>query len=113
MGDRETFMLRLQALIKDVPYEQHDEKFYQNAVYLVFTLAGAHAKVEDHTNIGRTDLEVTTGSYIYIFEFKYNRSAREALAPDPSARLRRAPRHERQEGVSDRSQLLVGCPRTG
>ena len=64
----------------DVPYEQHDEKFYQNAVYLVFTLAGAHAKVEDHTNIGRTDLEVTTGSYIYIFEFKYNRSAREALA---------------------------------
>lgn len=79
-GRPETFMLRLQALIKDVPYEQHDEKFYQNAVYLVFTLAGAHAKVEDHTNIGRTDLEVTTGSYIYIFEFKYNRSAREALA---------------------------------
>lgn len=45
----------------------------------------AHAKVEDYTNIGRTDLEVTTGSYIYIFEFKYNRSAREAWLRSVSA----------------------------
>lgn len=48
-------------------------------VYLVFTLLGADARVEEHNNIGRTDLVVRTADYIYIFEFKYEGNAREAL----------------------------------
>ncbi len=78
-GKPEEFMVRLQTLIKNVPYEQHNEKFYQNVTYLLFTLCGANATVEQHSNLGRTDLEVLNSEYIYIFEFKYNGSAEEAI----------------------------------
>lgn len=53
---------------------------YQNAVYLLFTLLGSDARLEEHSNLGSTDLTVRTKDYIYLFEFKYNRSATEALA---------------------------------
>ncbi|MDE5887579.1 MAG: ATP-binding protein [Muribaculaceae bacterium] len=78
-GKPEQFMRRLQAMVKAVPYEQHSEKFYQNVVYLLFTLVGMDARVEEHTNIGRTDLVVRTKRFIYIFEFKYDGSPEEAL----------------------------------
>ncbi|MDE5795471.1 MAG: ATP-binding protein [Muribaculaceae bacterium] len=79
-GDISAFMKRLQTMIKDIPYEQHSEKLYQNLIYLIFTLAGSEAQMERHTNNGRTDLEIITSAYIYIFEFKYNKSAEEAIA---------------------------------
>ncbi|MDE5807450.1 MAG: ATP-binding protein [Muribaculaceae bacterium] len=78
-GEPEAFMLRLQTMIKAVPYEQHSEKFYQNIVYLLFTLSGADSRVEEHTSKGRADLVVRTERYIYVFEFKYNGSAEEAI----------------------------------
>lgn len=73
-------MLRFQTMLKNIPYEKHDEQLYQNAVYLLFTLLGSDARLEEHSNIGSTDLTVRTKDYIYIFEFKYNRSAAVALA---------------------------------
>ncbi|MDE6297796.1 MAG: ATP-binding protein [Muribaculaceae bacterium] len=79
-GEPEKFMKRMEAMLKDIPYEQHNEALYQNAVYLLFTLMGADARVEEHTNIGRSDLVVRTGKYAYIFEFKYNGSAEKAMA---------------------------------
>ncbi len=78
-GEPEKFMLRLQTMLKNIPYEKHDEQLYQNAVYLLFTLLGTDARMEEHSNLGSTDLTVRTKDYIYLFEFKYNRSAREAL----------------------------------
>ncbi|MDE7442214.1 MAG: ATP-binding protein [Muribaculaceae bacterium] len=78
-GNPEAFMTRLQTMIKAVPYEQHNEKFYQNIVYLLFTLSGADSRVEEHTSKGRADLVVRTERYIYVFEFKYNGSAEEAI----------------------------------
>lgn len=78
-GNPEGFMQRIKAMVKGVPYEQHNEKFYQNIVYILFTLIGADARLEEHTNLGRADLVVRTGKYIYIFEFKYNGSASEAI----------------------------------
>ena len=78
-GKPDGFMLRLQTMIKNVPYEQHDEKFYQNVVYLLFTLLGISARMEEHSNIGRADLTVYTPEIIYIFEFKYNGSPQEAI----------------------------------
>ncbi|MDE5791376.1 MAG: ATP-binding protein [Muribaculaceae bacterium] len=78
-GRPETFMKRLQTMLKSFPYEQHNEKFYQNIVYLLFTLSGVDSRVEEHTNKGRSDLVVRTAGYIYIFEFKYDGSAEEAM----------------------------------
>ncbi len=78
-GKPEAFMIRFQTMIKGIPYEQHNEKFYQNLVYLLFTLSGADSRMEEHTNKGRTDLIVRMEHYVYVFEFKYNGSAEAAL----------------------------------
>ncbi len=78
-GEAERFMLRLKTMLKNIPYEKHDEQLYQNAVYLLFTLLGTDARLEEHSNRGSTDLTVRTKDYIYIFEFKYNLSARAAI----------------------------------
>lgn len=78
-GEPEKFMVRFQTMLKNIPYEKHDEQLYQNAVYLIFTLLGTDSRLEEHTNIGSTDLTVRTKDYIYLFEFKYHRSSRVAI----------------------------------
>lgn len=72
-------MERLRAMVKDIPYEQHDERLYQNLVYLLFTLIGTDARLEEQTNVGRPDIVVRTKGFVYVFEFKFNRSAEEAM----------------------------------
>lgn len=78
-GNPDRFMTRMQTLLKSVPYEQHNEKFYQNLVYLLFVLLGADARVEKHTYKGRIDLIVRMEDFVYLFEFKYDRSVDTAL----------------------------------
>ncbi|MDE6010470.1 MAG: ATP-binding protein [Muribaculaceae bacterium] len=73
------FMERLGTLLKDIPYENHDEKTYQNLVYLLCRLSGTETQLERHSHLGRSDMEVRTRRFIYIFEFKYDGSAQEAM----------------------------------
>ncbi|MDE6027493.1 MAG: PD-(D/E)XK nuclease domain-containing protein, partial [Muribaculaceae bacterium] len=79
-GRPEDFIKRLATLIKDIPYEMHDESVYQSIAYLVCLLSGTEPRAEQHSYRGRSDLEVHTQDYIYIFEFKFNGSAEEAIA---------------------------------
>lgn len=79
-GKPEDFMKRLETLLKDLPYEMHNEGNYQNIVWLICTLCGTDSLPERHSHQGRADLEVKTPDYIYIFEFKYNQSADAAMA---------------------------------
>lgn len=78
-GEPKKFMERIAAMVKSIPYEQHDERLYQNLVYLLFTLLGADSRLEEHTNVGRPDIVVRTDRYVYVFEFKYNGSATAAM----------------------------------
>ncbi len=80
-GDVEAFMNRFQALFADFPYDQVTdcELHYHNVIYLTFVLMGFYVRTEYRTSDGRCDAIVMTDSHIYIFEFKYNRSAEEAL----------------------------------
>ncbi|MDE5869211.1 MAG: ATP-binding protein, partial [Muribaculaceae bacterium] len=78
-GDPESFMKRLGTLLKEIPYEQHEETNYHNITYLLCLLSGTQGESERHSYKGRTDLEVRTPDYIYIFEFKYNDSVEEAM----------------------------------
>jgi len=57
-----------------------NEKYYQTIFFTVFTLVGAMAEAEVSTNIGRVDAIVKTDADIFIFEFKLNGTADEALA---------------------------------
>lgn len=80
-GDVNAFMERLKALIADIPYEQarQSEATYHNVLYLLFTVLGYRTECEHHMSRGRSDLTVMTDRYIYLFEFKYDGTAEEAL----------------------------------
>lgn len=73
------FMERLSTLLKDLPGEDHNESAYRAVTYLMAILCGTPAIAEHHSYKGRSDLEIFAGKYIYIFEFKYNRSVQIAM----------------------------------
>ncbi|MDR0394257.1 MAG: ATP-binding protein [Tannerella sp.] len=81
-GDVNSFLTRLRAFFADFPYELNDrsERHYQVVFYLVFRLMGQFAETEVHSARGRADAVVKTKGYIFVFEFKLNGSAGEALA---------------------------------
>ena len=80
-GDTEAFLNRLRAFFADFPYELNREKEnnYQVVFYLVFKLMGQFTEAEVRSALGRADAVVKTADYIYVFEFKLDGSAQEAL----------------------------------
>ncbi|MDE5791080.1 MAG: ATP-binding protein [Muribaculaceae bacterium] len=78
-GRPEEFMKRLATLLKDLPGEDHCESTYRAITYLISVLCGTRAIAEHHGYKGRSDIEVATEGYVYIFEFKYNKSVDEAM----------------------------------
>ena len=81
-GDIEGFMERLQSFLSACPYElePEQERHFQSVMFILTALCGYHVQIEEHTNKGRMDMTVQTKDYVYIFEFKFNKSAEEALA---------------------------------
>ena len=81
-GDPDAFLTRLRAFFAGIPYELNDrtERHYQTVFYLVFKLMGQFSEVEIRSAKGRADAVVKTADYIYVFEFKLDGSADEALA---------------------------------
>ena len=47
--------------------------------FLVFTLLGRYVQAKVHSSAGRADCIVETPEYVYVFEFKRDGSAEEAL----------------------------------
>ncbi len=78
-GDPERYMKRLQSLLKNLPGEDHKESTYRAITYLICLLSGTDSIAERHSYKGRSDLEVLTPDYVYVFEFKYNKSVSEAI----------------------------------
>ena len=78
-GRPEDFMRRLASLLKDIPGEDHCESTYRAVTFLLATLCNTVTIAEHHGYKGRSDIEVFTRGYIYLFEFKYNRSVAEAM----------------------------------
>ena len=78
----EEFFHKLKLFFADIPYDMHvsQEKYYQTVFYVIGKLIGLDAQLEVKTNIGRIDMVVTTDKLVYIFEFKIDASAEEALS---------------------------------
>ena len=73
----------LTALFASIPYTSAGTRFehyFATVIYLVFTLLGKYVHAEVHNSQGRADCILETADYVYIFEFKLDRSAQEALA---------------------------------
>ena len=80
-GNINAFLTRLQAFFADIPYELNDqtERHYQTVFYLIFKLMGQFTQAEVRSAKGRADAVVKTPKYIYVFEFKLNGTAEQAL----------------------------------
>ena len=81
-GQPEKFMPRLEAFFAGQDYQVvgDTEIYFHNVTSLIFKMLGFYTNVERHTTDGRMDMLVQTNDYIYIFEFKIDKSADEALA---------------------------------
>ena len=85
--DIESFMNRLKALFASLPYTSSNssqdsvfEQNFQNVIYIIFTLLGKYTRTEVHSARGRADCIMETVNYIYIFEFKRDSTAAQAIA---------------------------------
>lgn len=86
IGDLTAMFTRLKAVYAGLPYPENSDKSktlerdYRNVAHIVFTLLGGISNCENHFSHGRTDCIVQMPKYIYIFEFKLDKSADEAIA---------------------------------
>ena len=79
--DIDLAMSKLQAYLAGIPndLENKSEKHYQTIIYLIFSLLGFYIQTEVKTAIGRADALCRTDNSIYVFEFKVDGSAEDAL----------------------------------
>ena len=80
-GRPEDFMKRLESLFADTEsvHEPHKEIHFQNMMAIAAKMLGLSVRTEIHSSLGRCDMEIETPGYIYLFEFKVDRPAEEAM----------------------------------
>ena len=77
----EVVMDNLKRIFVNLDYdiELSRENNYQSIFYLIFQLLGFYIKTEYKTTLGRIDALIETKINVYVFEFKLDKSAKEAL----------------------------------
>lgn len=80
-GNAEGFLERMQTFFEDFPYENaiKNEKQFQNIMYCIMRMMGLQTQVERHSARGSADMTILTYDYIYLIEFKIDKSPEEAL----------------------------------
>jgi hypothetical protein len=84
-NDLDRVKIILDTLFADLSYNLYEpdprrsERFYHSVIHLMFKYLGVHVQSEVHTSMGRADSVVETGTHIYVFEFKYNKSGKTAF----------------------------------
>ena len=75
-------MRALKEFMSGIPYEiiRNDEKYYQTVIFMIFRVMGVFQMAEYATADGRIDLLVTAEDYLYLFEFKVDKTPEEAMA---------------------------------
>ena len=79
------FIDMLKSLLAGVPFDEsgHDhvhENRFRDVMFIICRLVGLNVFCEYHTYTGRIDMTVKTQRYIYIMEFKVDKSAEDALS---------------------------------
>ncbi len=73
----------LSSLLADLPsetFKNQSEGLYHGLIHLIFNYLGMFINSEVHSSQGQADAVVQTLTDIYIFEFKFNKTADEAMA---------------------------------
>ena len=81
-GDIDAFMKILRGIFANIPYDIHcrEEFYWQSLFYLICYMLQVYVQAEVRTNSGRIDLVAQVADSVWIFEFKLDKSAEEALA---------------------------------
>lgn len=81
-GDMESCLERTRAFFASIPNDlaNKTEKHYQTVFYLLFRLMGQYIDTEVKSATGRADVVMKTAQAIYVFEFKLDGTAAEAMA---------------------------------
>ena len=80
-GDTDNFMKLIQSVFAGIPYPLHvkDEHYYQTVFFVICDLLKLAVQAEVFTSSGRIDMMVAAGDWIYVIEFKLNKSAEKAM----------------------------------
>ena len=80
-GDADNFMILIQSVFAGIPYPIHvkDEHYYQTVFYVICDLLNLLVQAEVCTSRGRIDMVVQAGKWIFVMEFKLNKTADEAM----------------------------------
>ena len=60
-------------------YKNQTEGLYHGLIHVIFSYLGMMVNSEVHSSEGRADAVVQTLTDIYVFEFKFNKTAEEAI----------------------------------
>lgn len=105
-GNLAAFFETMSVFFANIPYDIQirAEKYYQTIFYLIFGLLGLRMEAEVRTGRGRIDAVAITAETVFVFEFKLDGTAEEALS-----QCRRNDYALRYRG-GDRKVMLVGVP---
>jgi hypothetical protein len=80
-ADVDKLMQSLKVFLKGIPNTiiEDREKYFQAAVHLIFKMFGFDCRSEVALSDGRVDTLLETKKLLYLFEFKFEKSADEAL----------------------------------
>ncbi len=80
-NDIDSALSLMQSYLAGIPndLENKTEKHYQTIIYLIFSLLGYYIQSEVKSAVGRADAVCRTKDRIYVFEFKVDGSAEDAL----------------------------------
>ena len=86
-GELDKFRTLLTSFLASIPYtarrkenETEKERYFSYTLYLIFRIASCYTSyIEKEQSFGRLDCSVETPEYVYVFEFKLDGSAKEAL----------------------------------
>ena len=85
-GDTDGIRKWFTALFALLPYpagserETLTEQNFQNVIFISLLVLGKYVRTEVHSALGRADCIIETPEYVYLFEFKRDGTAKEALA---------------------------------
>ena len=80
--DLEKVKTILNSLLADLPVEaclKQTEGLFHGLIHLVFKYLGVYVNSEVHSSLGHADSVVQTLTDVYIFEFKFNKTAQEGI----------------------------------
>ena len=79
--DLEGFFIVFNTFLAAIPYQTHKdaEAYYHSLLYLFLKTLGFKVEAEVSTHQGRIDMLLKTKEHIFLFEFKIDNSAQEAL----------------------------------